>query len=70
LLRAFQGGADLRSSPHGGRQDPLSKRISPGTNPIRETTVDGGSADLRAGRLVAGFDLDAFGGCDPLRSVA
>jgi aldose 1-epimerase len=40
-------------------------------NPIRETTVDGTDYDLRAGRLVAGLDLDdAFGGVSSVDGVS
>ncbi|MBG6108485.1 aldose 1-epimerase family protein [Frigoribacterium sp. CG_9.8] len=40
-------------------------------NPIRETTVDGTEYDLRAGRLVAGLDLDdAFGGVTSVDGVS
>jgi aldose 1-epimerase len=40
-------------------------------NPIRETTVDGTEHDLRAGRLVAGLDLDdAFGGVTSVDGVS
>ena len=40
-------------------------------NPIRETTVDGTDYDLRAGRLVAGLDLDdAFGGVTSVGGVS
>jgi aldose 1-epimerase len=40
-------------------------------NPIRETTVDGTDYDLRAGRLVAGLDLDdAFGGVTSVDGVS
>ncbi|MFM9918927.1 aldose epimerase, partial [Lacisediminihabitans sp. H27-G8] len=40
-------------------------------NPIRETTVEGTAYDLRAGRLVAGLDLDdAFGGVTSVDGVS
>ena len=40
-------------------------------NPIRETAVDGTEYDLRAGRLVAGLDLDdAFGGVSSVGGVS
>jgi aldose 1-epimerase len=40
-------------------------------NPIRETSVDGTAYDLRAGRLVAGLDLDdAFGGVTSVDGVS
>jgi aldose 1-epimerase len=40
-------------------------------NPIRETTVDGTEYDLRAGRLVAGLDLDdAFGGVTSVEGLS
>jgi len=40
-------------------------------NPIRESSVDGTEYDLRAGRLVAGLDLDdAFGGVTSVDGVS
>jgi aldose 1-epimerase len=59
--------------------DELSLAVAAGTrfetddrlNPIRETSVDGTDYDLRAGRLVAGLDIDdAFGGVTSVDGVS